>query len=821
MRARRKGDVDRTLWIMHDLRLGFRNLVRRPAFSIIAILTLALGIGANAAVFTVSHAILLAPLPYQDPEDVLVLTERTPQFPTVSVTRHNYEDWRARATSFSAMGAFRSTFMTLSGTGEPERLPVKMITATMLPLLGVAVERGRNFMAGEDRAGARGVAILSARFAARKFPGEDPSGRTLQLDNSMYTVVGVMPTRFELFQPAEIYLPFEPWAATLPDDRGWHPGIFPIARLKEGVSIEKARLEMDAIATQLEDQYPDMNKDVRVLITPAQELMVQNIRPALLMLTGAVALVLLIACANVANLLLARAVDRQKEIALRVALGASRGRIVRQLLVEAVLLACVGGFAGLLVASWGVSFLTSSAATALPRAQNIAVEWRVALFALGLAIVTGIVFGLVPALQATRVDIRESLNEEGRGGSASRRHRSLRSALVVMEVGLALVLLVGAGLLLRSFSTLTRVTPGFDPENLLVINLPLSPVAYGDSAARTATVDRLVERVRALPGVEGAALTTTLPMAGPGTTIHFNRAAYPPGGPEDYVTTGFRAVTPDYLATLGVPLLRGRMLAESDREGAPRVVVINETMARQYFPDRDPLGEVIQLGTEPDPLLPTMQIVGVVGDLKQSFDAGSKAEMFVPYGQYPEPILTGMYLTTALVVRTAGQPEFAVSAVRSVIRDIDPSQPLVNVRTMKTAMAGTVAQPRLQMALLMIFGSVAVALAAVGVYGVMAYTVSQRTPEIGVRIAVGASPARVVAMVVWQGAQLALYGMVLGLIAGALAAGAMQSLLFEIKGLDPMTFAIAPLILAAAALLASYVPARRAARISPLAALAR
>jgi putative ABC transport system permease protein len=390
-----------------------------------------------------------------------------------------------------------------------------------------------------------------------------------------------------------------------------------------------------------------------------------------------------------------------------------------------------------------------------------------------------------------------------------------------MEVGLALVLLVGAGLLLRSFSTLTRVTPGFDPENLLVINLPLSPVAYGDSAARTATVDRLVERVRALPGVEGAALTTTLPMAGPGTTIHFNRAAYPPGGPEDYVTTGFRAVTPAYLATLGVPLLRGRMLAESDREGAPRVVVINETMARQYFPDRDPLGEVIQLGTEPDPLLPTMQIVGVVGDLKQSFDAGSKAEMFVRYGQYPEPILTGMYLTTALVVRTAGQPEFAVSAVRSVIRDIDPSQPLVNVRTMKTAMAGTVAQPRLQMALLMIFGSVAVALAAVGVYGVMAYTVSQRTPEIGVRIAVGASPARVVAMVVWQGAQLALYGMVLGLIAAALAAGAMQSLLFEVRGLDPMTFAIAPLILAAAALLASYVPARRAARISPLAALAR
>jgi putative ABC transport system permease protein len=810
---------------MHDLRLGFRNLVRRPAFTIIAMLTLALGIGANTAVFTVSNAVLLAPLPYDKPEDVVVLNERTPELASLSVTRHNYEDWRARAQSFSGMAAFHPTNMTLTGvpgSSDPERVPVKMITATLLPLLGVSVEKGRGFGETDDRAGAEGVALLSASFAARKFPGESAVGRTLHLDHEPYLVVGIIPARFELFQPADVYVPFWHWAATLPDDRGWHPGIFPIARLRAGVSLEEARVEMGAIAEQLEAQYPESNKDVRVHVTPAQDQLVQNIRPALLMLTGAVVLVLLIACANVANLLLARAVDRQKEIAVRVALGASRLRIVRQLLVENLVLAFVGGAAGLLLASWGVSFLTSSsAAAALPRAQHIAVEWRVALFAFGLAVLTGIVFGLAPALQAAQLDIRESLNEEGRGGSGSARHRSLRQGLVILEVGLALVLLVGAGLLLRSFSTLTQVSPGFNPENLLVVNLPLSPATYGDNVARTTTIERIVERIRTLPGVQGAGITTTLPMAGAGTTIHFNRAAYPPKGPDDYVMVGLRAVTPDYLTTLGVPLRRGRMLSERDREGTPRVVVINESMARQYFPDRDPLGQRIQLGTEPAPDFPTMEIVGVVGDVKQAFNAGSNAEMFVPYGQFPEPILAGMYLNAALIVRTAREPDFAAPWVRSVVHEIDPGQPLVNIRTMKAAMAGTVAQPRFQMALLMIFGSVAVALAAVGVYGVMAYTVSQRTPEIGVRIAVGASPRRVVAMVVWQGAQLALAGMALGLIAAALAAGAMQSLLFEINGLDPVTFAIASLILGAAALLASYIPARRASRISPLVALSR
>jgi len=806
---------------MQDLKLAFRNLWRRPAFSAIAVVTLALGLGANAAVFTVSNAILLSPLPYTRPNDVVTLTEQTPQFPSVSVTIYNYEDWRDRAKSFSAMAAFRPTNMTVLGVGDPERVPVKMITASLLPLLGVAIEHGRNFTAADDRPGAEGVVILSDGFARRRFTGQNPVGQVLQLDNRPFTIVGMMPSNFELFQPADLYVPFGPWAATLPEDRGWHPGIFPIARLKDGVTIEQARTEMDAISAQLEAESPESNKNVRALVYPAQEQQVKNIRPAILLLTGAVILVLLIACANVANLLLARAVDRQKEIAVRIALGAGRFRIVRQLMVEAVLLSCVGAAAGLLITGWVVSFVTTSAVAALPRMHKVGIEWHVVLFAFALAIVTGIIFGLAPAVYATRTPIRASLNEESRGGAGSARQRKLHSSLVVVEIGLALVLLVAAGLLLRSFARLTNVPPGFNPDNLLIVNLPLSPQKYHDDVSRTSVVEEIVSRARALPGVKSAAITTMIPMAGSGAMIHFNRAAYPPKGPDDYVLAGYRAVTPGYLETLGVPLRRGRMITEHDHSAAPRVVVINESMARQYFPDRDALGQRMQIGTEPSPDFPTMEIVGIVGDVKQSFEAGSNAELFVPYGQYPDPILAPMYLNTMLVVRTTGEPFDLTNSLRAAILEIDAGQPLVNVRTMEMAIAGTVAQPRFQMILLMVFASIAVALAAVGVYGIMAYTVSQRTPEIGVRMAVGASPNRVVAMVVWQGARLAVMGVVLGMIAAALAAGAMQTLLFDIKGIDPLTFAAAPLFLGVAAILASYIPARRAARISPLAALGR
>ena len=806
---------------MHDLRLALRNLIKRPGFAATSIAILALGIGANTAVFTVFHAVLLAPLPYERPEDVVMLQEKTPQFAALSVTRYNYDAWRERARSFAGMAVFRPLNVTVTGAGEPERVPAKMISAGLLPLLGVSIESGRGFNDVDDRPGAAGVAVLSAGFAERKFPGDEAIGRMVELDHQPYTVVGILPRRFELFNPADVYVPFGPWVATLPEDRGWHPGIFPIARLKSGVSLEDARVEMDAIARDLEAQYPESNRNVRVLVTPAEDLLVQNVRPALRMLFGAVVLVLLIACANVANLLLARGVGRQKEIALRIALGAGRRRILRQLLVESMVLGCVSGAAGLLVALWGVSLLGTATAAALPRGQNIGLAWPVAVFALGLSLLTGLVFGLLPAVQALRYDLRRSLNEEGRSGLGSVQHKKMRGALVVAEVGLALVLLVTAGLLLRSFSMLTRVPTGFNPENLLVVNLPLSPQRYGDNTTRNAVVDRIIEGVRELPGVRGAAITTGLPMAGQGVMIHFNRASYPPRRPEDYVMAGLRAVTPGYLETIGVPLKRGRTLTGRDRDGTPNVAVINESMARQFFPEVDPLGQHIQFGTEPSPDLPAIEIVGVVGDVNQSFQVGSKSEIFVPYQQAPDPILVGMYLNTALVIGTRDDPTAVASSVRAAIRAVDPEQPLVNVRTMETAIENTVAQPRLQMKLLILLALLAVTLAAVGVYSVMAYTVSQRIPEIGVRIALGATPNRVVAMLVWQGGRLALAGLGLGLVAAVFAGRAAESLLFRVRGNDALTFSVAPLVVVLAALLATYVPARRAARVSLPAALGR
>ena len=808
---------------MQDVRLAVRTLLARPAFTVVAIVTLALGIGANTAVYTVVHGVLLAPLPYKDPDRIVVLNEVSPRFPNpISVSWQNYGDWRDRSRSFSAVGAFRTTQFTMTGFGDPERIQARMVTATMLPLLGVELPLGRTFGATDDQPGAAGVVILSHGLWMRRLNGaDDVLGRSVQLDKQSYTVVGVLPPEFELFQAAELYVPIGPWAATLPDDRGWHPGILPVARLQVGVSMEQARAEMDAISTQLEAEYPQFNKDVRARVSRLQNILVQNVRPALLVLLGAVSLVLLIACANVANLLLARAVGLQKEIAVRTAIGGSRARIVRQLLVESVVLSCLGGAAGVLVASWGVAFIMDSV-TGLPRAAGIGIDVAVLMFTLAVSVLTGTVFGVLPAMHATRVDIREALNEYGRGSSAGGvKHHRVRNALVVAEVALALVLLVGAGLMLRSFASLQRVKTGFNAANLLVIDLPLSPTTYGEDLARTTVVDRMQGRIGALPGVTGAALATGLPMAGGGATIHFNIAGRPPKGPEEYTLAGYRAVTPGYFETLAIPLQRGRTLTERDRQGAPLVAVINESMARQFFAGSEPLGQRFAIGTEPDAESPYVEIVGVVGDVAQSFEAGAKAEYYLPYAQYPHPVLAGLYRNVSLVVRAESEPTALVPSVRRALHEIDRDQPLVKVRTMQAALGDSVAQPRLQTRLLAIFASVAVALAVVGVYGVIAYTVSQRTQEIGVRVALGASQSDVVRMVVGHGARLATAGIGLGLVSAAVATRALDSLLFETSGLDPVTFGAAALILGAAAMLASYLPARRAAAVAPIVALGR
>jgi len=808
---------------MRDIRTAFRTLLARPGFTFIAILTLALGIGANTAVYTVVHGVLLAPLPYEQPQDVVVLNEVSPQFATpISVSWQNYMDWRDRSQSFTKVAAFRSLQVTLTGSGDAERIPARMITASLMPLLGVTLPLGRTFADADDQPGAAGVVLISHGLWTRRFNGAaDVTGRGVQLDNQPYSIVGVLPAGFELFQPADIYIPMGPWAATLPDDRGWHPGIIPVARLKNGVSLAQAQAEMATIGAQLETEYPQFNRGVRARVTPLQAQLVQNVRPALLVLLGAVSFVLLIACANVANLLLARAVGRQKEIAVRTAIGGSRSRIIRQLVVESIVLASLGGLAGVLVATWGVSALMGTV-TGLPRAAGIGIDGPVVFFAVAISVATGLVFGLVPALQATRFDIREALNEEARGSAAgSARHYRLRNTLVVAETALALILLVGAGLMLKSFVALQQVKTGFDASRLLVIDLPLSPITYREDLPRTTLVERVIARVGSLPGVTRASVATALPMSGGGSTIHFNIAGHPPKGPEDYKLAGYRAVTPGYFETMGIPLVRGRALTERDRQGAPLVGVINESMARQYFADVDPIGQRFAIGTEPDAESPFIEIVGVVGDVAQSFEAGAKSEYYLPYGQYPHPVLSGLYRNVSLVMRTSGEPAALVPSVRSALAEIDRDQPLVKVRTMTQTIGDSVAQPRLQALLLMIFAGVAVALAVIGVYGVMAYVVSQRTQEMGVRVALGASRSDVVRMVVVQGARLAGAGIVIGLAGAAVAVRAMQSLLFETSGLDPLTFVAAPIVLGIAALLASYVPARRAASVAPVVALGR
>jgi putative ABC transport system permease protein len=808
---------------MQDLRSAVRVLAARPMFTAIALLTLALGIGANTAVYTVVHGVLLAPLPCRDQDEVVVLNEMTPRFPNpISVSWQNYVDWRDRSTSFDAVAAFRTTQMTLTGVGDPERVAARMVTSTLLPMLGVELPIGRQFGDADDRPGAAGVVIVSNSVWRRSLGGgRDAIGRNIQLDKQSYVVIGVLPASFELFQPADIYLPMGPWAATLPDDRGWHPGILPVARLREGVTLGQARAEMEAITGQLEKEYPQFNRDVRAVVQPLAGVMVQNVRPALLVLFGAVALVLLIACANVANLLLARAVGRQKEIALRTALGGNRWRIIRQLVVESLVLSCLGGAAGVLLASWGVAALMSSV-TLLPRAGRIGLDGPVLGFALMLSIVTGLVFGLLPALQATRLDLREVLNEEGRGSAGGGiRHQRTRSALVVAEIALALVLLVGAGLMLRSFSALQNVDTGFNVSNLLVVDLPLSPTVYRDDLPRTTVVERMVERTRQIPGVENAAITTGLPMLGAGATITFNIAGRPPKGPEEYRLAGYRAVTPDYFQTLGVPLRRGRSFTDRDRDGAPLVGIINESMARQHFADVDPLGQRFAIGTEADAETAFIEIVGVVADLPQSFETGAKAEYYLPYGQYPPPVLAGLYRNTSLVVRTANEPLLLAPALRAAMLDVDREQPLVNLRTMEQAIGNTVAQPRLQALLLALFAAVAVTLAVVGVYGVMAYNVSHRTQEIGVRVALGASERDVVWMVVTHGLKLTAAGIVIGLSVATLASRALETLLFKSGGLHPLTFVAAATALALAAAVASYLPARRASRVALSVALTR
>ena len=807
---------------MSDLRYAFRVLLARPGFSAVAVLTLALGIGANTAIFTVVNAVLLRPLPFRDPSRLMLVVERNgPFLSTLTTSWQNYADWRDQSKSFESFGAFRNLTMTLTGGTEPERVPAKMLSSAVLPGLGATPSLGRVFTTDDDQRGAAGVVLLSDALWHRRFAASpDVIGRSITLDNQPYTIIGVMPPHFQLLQEAEVFLPMGPWAATLPDDRGWHPGIWPLARLKSGVTIQQAQAEMDVISKRLAETYPNFNHNLSAEVRPLEEFAVQNVRQSLLVLVAAVGFVLLIACANVANLLLARAVGRQKEIAVRTAIGASRRRIATQLLMESVVLALAGGAVGLLLAFWSVPLLARLSGTNAPASGAIGLDPAALAFTIAVSVATGFLFGLIPALQTTRVDVSAAINEAGRGSAAGVGHHRLRGLLVVVEMALATMLLVGAVLLTKSLINLQDVAPGFDPRGLLVADAPLSPVIYATAAKRNQLVDRLRARLKTIPGVTIGDVGTALPFSGGGSTIHFNIVGRPPKGPEDYIATGYRAVGPQYFTALGIPILAGRSFSEFDRDRSQAVAVVNETFVKRFLGGdvAQALRSRAQLGTVPDDPndTPVMQIVGVVGDTKQAFEAATQPTMFVPYLQNPIEVIGGLYRALAIVIKTDGDPAALAGSLRAAVREVDPEQPLARVRTMEEAMSESVAQPRLRTTLLTLFSAVALALSLIGVYGVMAYAVSERTHEIGVRIALGAAPADIRSLVVGQGAKLAAIGIAIGVVGAFVTSRALTTLLFGVSPTDPSTFVLSALGLAVAAIAAAYGPARRASRIDPV-----
>ena len=803
--------------LAQNLRFALRGLKRNPGFTAVAVLTLALGIGANTAMFSIINGVLLRPLPYRDPQNLVLLSESWPQFPRLSLSYLNYKDWRDQSRSFESVGAVRNFVMTMTGIEEADRIPAQNVTASLFDLLGVRPELGRLFDATEDKPGAPPVALISHSLWQRRFSSsQSVLGKSVTLDNQSYSIIGVMPLGFEVLQQtADVILPFEPWASTLPDDRSWHPGILPIARLKPGVSVEQARSDIAIIAARLAKEYPEYDSKVTSLVDRMQDQIVQNARPVLLILVAAVGAVLLIACVNVANILLVRATGRRREIAVRGALGACRSDIIGQLLTESVLLSVLGGALGLLLASASLPVLLRLAGSRLPRSNGVSVDAYVLAATALIAILAGVVFGLVPAWQAWRVDLRETLGEASRGGS-SRSVLRAREALVVSEIALAMVLLAGAGLLLRSFERLSQVSPGFSADHILVANIVRSPSAYRDPNIRLGFFDRLFEQVSAIPGVRSVGGVSFLPVTGTGSALHFNIQGRPPRSPEEYTISGYRVVSAGYFKTLGVRLLAGRWLEDRDREQAPDVVLVNSSFVKTYFPNQSALGQHIQVGAIPDSSVPWMEVVGVVGDVKQSLATESSTEMYVPYRQADRVLPV---FAISLVVRTVGDPLAQAGAIRAIAHDLDPNQPITGIRTMEQNISQSVSEPRFRTILLAIFAAIALALAAVGIFGVMAYSVVQRTRELGVRISLGASRKVIFQLVLNRGLRLTLLGLAIGLAATFALTRYLSSLLFNVPSYDPLTLVCVTAGLLVVALIACYLPARRATLVDPIVAL--
>jgi putative ABC transport system permease protein len=800
--------------LIQDLRYGSRMLLKQPGFTAVAVLTLALGIGANTAIFSVVNGVLLRSLRFPDANRLVVLAEKDRDGQRMGAAYPNYQDWRERAQSFEAMAGFRAQTFNLIGVDRPVRLQGRTVNWNFFQLLGVQPQLGRTFVEQDDQASAPPTALISNGVWKEKFGG-DPAiiGRTLRIDGEMLTVIGVLPPDFELFRPVDLYAPLGTYVTSQPGmlDRGNHFGLNVLARLKNGVGVEQARAEMETLAAQLEREYPDTNSGNSALAQGLSDRYSEDIRQSLIVLLTAVGFVLLIACVNVANLLLVRAAARQKEIAIRLALGAARGRIVRQLLTESVLISLLGGTAGLLIGVWMKDGLLALAPENVPRLSEVRLDISVLLFTLCVSVLTGLLFGLLPAWHVSRSDLHATLKEGGRSARGSSRE-GMRKILLVAEVGLSLVLLIGAGLMLRTVSQLTRVNPGFNAEKLLTMQLTLSGNIY-DPQHRRVFYNECLTRVQAVQGVRSAALTLSLPIDGSNWNSVFIVGDQPVPPRVELPSSAFTPVSANYFETMGIRLLKGRVFTdEADNEKSSAVTVINETLARRFWPNEDPIGKRLKQGW-PEDKLPWREVIGVVSDVKlNGVNMDTPLQSYLPLAQEPAR-------GPALVVRAEGDPMMLAASVEQTIHSIDKDLPVFNIRSMDQLLGNAIAQQRLTMVLLAGFAVVALVLAAVGIYGVISYSVSQRTQEIGIRLALGAQTRDVLKLVVGQGMLLALIGVVLGLGASLALTQLMKSLLFGVSAADPATYIAIALLLTSVALLACYLPARRATKVDPMTAL--
>ncbi|HEX3247827.1 MAG TPA: ABC transporter permease [Pyrinomonadaceae bacterium] len=788
--------------IIKDIRYGVRGLSKRPGFTAVAVFTLALGIGANSAIFSVLNAVLLRPLPYAD-ADRIVRIDETEGKGGMGVSPPNLQDFQQQNHTFESIAGYTGGSFILTQAGEPLRIQSCAVSAALFPVLGVKPLIGRSFLTEDERGGQDRIALISYGLWQRRFGGDHAFlQKQITLDGQGYTVVGVMPDGFEFpIQPerVEVWTPLEQ-----PEDlaqlRGAHY-LDVVGRIKTGVSLDQAHADLEGVASRIAQQYP---KEVsgKTTVVSLKEDLVGQAQPYLLMLAGAALIVLLIAIANVASLALARAAERQKEIALRTALGASKSRVVRQLLTESLILSFFGGLAGVTLAGWCTGFLVAIAPGDLPRLQSAHVDGRVLLFALAISVVSGALLGLIPALRSANPDLQTSL-KEGETRSASAPRQALRKALVVSEVTLALVLLCGAGLLIKTLWKLNSVNPGFDPDKVLVAELVLPKTKYPDAGRQTIFFQQLIERIKASPGVESVGGTSNLPLSG--TNMVFLASVEGRSFP-----SSFRSVSSDYFRTMHIPLLKGRWFDDHDTAESQPVVVINETMAHQIAPNYDEaLGKRIKHGFKNQ----LAEVVGVIGDVKYAgLDQQTKPEMYAPFGQRAWPFMR-------LVVRAKSDPSVVTAAIRDAVRLIDKDQPVDKVTMMSSVVSASIVGRSFYMQLLGTFAALAFILAAVGIYGVVSYSVAQRTREIGIRVALGAQSRDVVGLVLKEALRLTLLGVGLGLVGAFAATRVLRNLLFEVKPTDPTTFICLSLLLTLVALLASYIPARRATKVDPLVAL--